>query len=123
MQEQFHMTVQFITHDLGVISEMADDVMVMYAGRTVEIASAPTIFSSPRHPYTKALLNSLPKFRHRVERLQTIAGSVPAPLERPRGCAFQNRCPFATKECQEQPPLIEIASGHKVACVNVDKIG
>ena len=123
MQEQFKMTVQFITHDLGVISEMADEVMVMYAGRTVETASAQELFSQPRHPYTRALLHSLPKFRHRVDRLETIRGSVPAPLERPRGCNFQNRCLFASDACKETPPLIEVSANHKVACFNLDKIG
>lgn len=117
MQEKFQMTVQFITHDLGVISELADDVMVMYAGRTVEVAPADELFASPRHPYTQALLSSLPKFGQRVERLNTIEGSVPSPLELPKGCAFQNRCPYATSACQEAPPTLdEVSATHKVAC-------
>lgn len=116
MQEKFNMTMQFITHDLGVISEIADEVMVMYAGRTVEASSAEEIFTNPKHPYTRALLASIPKFGHRVSRLQTIEGSVPSPLQRPKGCAFQNRCPHASQSCREMPLLEEQSSNHLVAC-------
>lgn len=123
MQEKFNMTMQFITHDLAVISEVADRVMVMYAGRTVEVASAEEIFFAPRHPYTRALLSSLPKLRQRVERLKTIEGSVPSPLQRPPGCSFQNRCPFASDDCKSNQSLNEVSPDHLVACVNIDKVG
>ncbi len=117
LQARLNMTVQFITHDLGVISEIADNVMVMYAGRTVEVASAERIFGNPSHPYTHALLDSIPRIGRRMERLPTIDGVVPSPLNLPKGCSFQNRCPFATEQCrQERPPLDTIDPGHNVAC-------
>jgi peptide/nickel transport system ATP-binding protein len=117
LQEERGMTIQFITHDLGVISELTDRVMVMYMGRVAEICSTSTLFDQPRHPYTHALVQSIPKLGRRVDRLPTIEGAV-APLhERPLGCAFQNRCQFVTDRCrQEQPPLQEISPGHSLAC-------
>ncbi|MFT5578085.1 MAG: peptide/nickel transport system ATP-binding protein [Paraglaciecola psychrophila] len=119
MQQRFSMTVQFITHDLGVISELADQVMVMYAGRTVEIAPADRLFAHPQHPYTQALINSLPRLGQRVQRLHTIEGSVPSPLDLPVGCAFQNRCARVSPGCAEKPPLRTIGDQHQVACFNV----
>ncbi|MGZ3769598.1 MAG: ABC transporter ATP-binding protein [Bdellovibrio sp.] len=119
LQEKFNMTVQFITHDLGVISEISDRVMVMYGGQTCEQADTQEIFLNPRHPYTAALIASRPKFGERVKRLATIEGSVPAPFELPKGCPFVNRCTRAKTECAgTKPPLIELRSGHKVACFN-----
>ncbi len=117
LQEKMNMTVQFITHDLGVISEIADNVMVMYAGHTVEFGRADDIFNRPKHPYTYLLLESIPRLGRHVERLPTIEGSVPSPLNLPPGCPFQNRCPRASNECRTaMPPLEEHADGHKVAC-------
>lgn len=117
LQEKLNMTVQFITHDLGVISEIADRVMVMYAGSTCEMTSTDKLLSKPKHPYTAALIKSIPKFGSRVDRLATIEGSVPSLFELPQGCPFQNRCPSASPSCQEKrPPLEEIESGHYVAC-------
>jgi peptide/nickel transport system ATP-binding protein len=117
LQAKFNMTVQFITHDLGVISEISDRVMVMYGGHTCEIAETQELFSHPRHPYTSALVTSRPKFGQRVSRLRTIEGSVPAPHEYPPGCPFTNRCPRATAECQAvKPPLVELSKGHFVSC-------
>jgi oligopeptide/dipeptide ABC transporter ATP-binding protein len=117
LQQKFNMTVQFITHDLGVISEISDRVMVMYGGHTCEIAETQELFSHPRHPYTAALVTSRPKFGQRVSRLKTIEGSVPAPHEYPPGCPFTNRCPRATEECRAvKPPLVELSKGHSVAC-------
>ncbi len=119
LQEKFKMTVQFITHDLGVISEISDQVMVMYSGITCEMTDTQTLFRSPRHPYTAALITSRPQFGQRVQRLQTIEGSVPAPHELPKGCPFVNRCPRAQAQCSEmRPPLIEIEKGHQLACFN-----
>jgi peptide/nickel transport system ATP-binding protein len=119
LQEKFNMTVQFITHDLGVISEVSDHVMVMYAGQTCEAASTQDLFNNPRHPYTAALIQSRPRWGHRVDRLQTIEGSVPAPFDLPAGCPFVTRCTRAKSECAlQKPPLMEIKSGHKVACFN-----
>jgi len=117
LQAKFNMTVQFITHDLGVISEISDRVLVMYGGQTCEITHAQEIFKHPRHPYTFALIKSRPKFGTRVNRLQTIEGTVPAPHELPAGCPFTNRCPRATTQCRlQKPPLTELAPGHSVAC-------
>ncbi len=117
LQEKFNTTVQFITHDLGVISEISDRVMVMYGGQFCEIAETQELFKSPRHPYTKALISSRPKFGERVAKLQTIEGSVPAPHELPPGCPFTNRCPRATEQCRAQkPPIVDFGNGHKAAC-------
>ncbi|WP_413612222.1 ABC transporter ATP-binding protein [Bdellovibrio sp. HCB-110] len=119
LQEKFNMTVQFITHDLGVISEISDKVMVMYGGQTCEQADTQELFLNPRHPYTAALISSRPKFGERVKRLTTIEGSVPAPFELPKGCPFVNRCTRAKADCtHHKPPLNEIKSGHTVACFN-----
>lgn len=119
LQEKFHMTVQFITHDLGVISEIADDVIVMYAGQVVEVAKAEDLFDHPRHPYTHGLLSSIPRLGKKVDRLSTISGNVPSPLNLPPGCPFQNRCPFVTDECKTHKPILEdMGGGHKVACIH-----
>jgi peptide/nickel transport system ATP-binding protein len=117
LQAKFNMTVQFITHDLGVISEISDRVLVMYGGHACEIAETQELFSHPRHPYTSALVTSRPKFGQRVARLRTIEGSVPAPHEYPPGCPFTNRCPRATEQCRAvKPPLVELSKGHFVSC-------
>jgi peptide/nickel transport system ATP-binding protein len=119
LQDKFHMTVQFITHDLGVISEVSDRVLVMYAGQPCEITDTQELFSHPVHPYTAALIGSRPRFGHRVQKLPTIDGSVPAPYELPKGCPFFNRCSRALPNCMvERPPLNTISSGHQVACFN-----
>lgn len=119
LQKKLNMSVQFITHDLGVISEISDRVLVMYGGQPCEEAQTQEIFSNPKHPYTAALIESRPKFGHRVDRLKTIEGSVPAPHELPAGCPFFNRCPRALSECQVSRPIYqEIKPGHKVACFN-----
>ncbi|AHI06111.1 putative oligopeptide transport system ATP-binding protein [Bdellovibrio bacteriovorus W] len=119
LQEKLNMTVQFITHDLGVISEISDRVMVMYGGQTCEQSDTQELFLNPRHPYTAALIASRPKFGERVSRLTTIEGSVPAPYELPLGCPFVNRCTRVKSECAaHKPPLNEIKPGHTVACFN-----
>lgn len=119
LQEKLKMTVQFITHDLGVISEVSDKVLVMYGGQVCESASTKDLFNNPHHPYTAALIASRPKVGERPKRLQTIEGSVPAPHELPAGCPFTNRCPRVKPECSlQKPPTININSGHTVACFN-----
>lgn len=119
LQEKLNMTVQFITHDLGVISEISDRVMVMYGGQTCEQSDTQDLFLNPRHPYTAALIASRPRFGERVSRLTTIEGSVPAPYELPAGCPFVNRCTRVKSECaNHKPPLNEIKPGHTVACFN-----
>ena len=118
LQERLSMAVQFITHDLGVISEISDRVLVMYGGRTCEVADTKTLMTTPRHPYTAALIESIPRFGRRIPRLATIEGTVPSLYELPPGCPFQNRCPNVTEECKQQPPLEVVGPGHQIACFN-----
>ncbi|HEX4328923.1 MAG TPA: ABC transporter ATP-binding protein [Burkholderiales bacterium] len=106
-----------ITHDLGVIAEMADEVAVMYAGRVVERASVARLFAQPQHPYTIGLLGSIPKLAHAQARLTAIEGQVPTPTTHTSGCRFAARCPFADAQCVAAvPPLTEQAAGHFAAC-------
>lgn len=119
LQQKTGMAMQFITHDLGVISEIADRVIVMYAGAVVEEASVDEIFKNPRHPYTRGLLRSIPKLDVVQEKLATIEGVVPALNALPKGCRFQNRCPNVVDECRATAPkLTAVAEGHKLACFN-----
>lgn len=123
LQQKFNMTVQFITHDLGVISEVSDKVLVMYGGQVCEVADTLTLFRNPRHPYTAALIESRPRIGQHSKKLKTIEGSVPAPHEFPAGCPFQNRCPRAKAECINLKPKLETLessheSHHEVACFN-----
>ncbi len=120
LQDQYHMTVQFITHDLGVISEIADHVVVMYAGKICEIADSDTLFNHPKHPYTYGLIESIPKRGRRVKTLYSIPGTVVSLTDIPQGCRFQNRCPNVLDVCREQnPPLELLEAGHTVACFNM----
>ena len=119
LQKKFNMTVQFITHDLGVISEISDQVLVMYGGQMCEMADTTELFNNPKHPYTGALIGSRPRLGQRPHRLQTIEGTVPAPHELPKGCPFFNRCPNALPQCQNnRPPVTEPRPGHRLACFN-----
>jgi peptide/nickel transport system ATP-binding protein len=107
-----------ITHDLGVIAELADDVIVMYAGQVIERCSVPALFAEPQHPYTIGLLGSIPRLHGTQERLSAIEGLVPSGAAMPRGCRFHPRCPFVVQECREKvPELREIQKGHFVACL------
>jgi len=111
--------ILLITHDLGVIAEMADRIAVMYAGQIVEIAGVDAVFEMPAHPYTSGLLASIPRMHNDKSRLDTIDGLVPSLSNMPRGCRFSARCGRAGKRCRdEQPDLIELASGHMVRCFN-----
>jgi peptide/nickel transport system ATP-binding protein len=114
------MSVLFITHDLGVVAEMASRVIVMYAGQIVETADVRTLFTSPLHPYTKGLLNSTPRMHGSIEKLSPIPGSVPPAGSFPEGCRFAARCPMAKPECSaSMPELRDIGSGHQVRCIMV----
>ena len=115
LREETGTAIILITHDLGVIAELADDVAVMYAGRIVEHAPAAQLFSSPQHPYTIGLLGSIPKLHLEQERLAVIQGQVPTSLSF-SGCRFQPRCPFAVEQCRNDPPLSAITAGHEAAC-------
>lgn len=111
--------IMFITHDLGVIAELSDDVVVMYCGQVVESAPVQKIFGDKNfeHPYTGGLLKSIPKLEENVERLDQIEGSVPHPLDLPKGCRFAPRCRYATEKChQEMPELIRVEEAHHVRC-------
>ena len=106
-----------ITHDLGVIAELADDVIVMYAGQVIERCAVARLFSEPQHPYTIGLLGSIPRLHLEQERLSAIEGFVPDAASPPSGCRFHPRCPFAVAKCrQETPPLMEITKDHHAAC-------
>jgi peptide/nickel transport system ATP-binding protein len=118
LRREFKTAILFITHNLGVIAKMADDVVVMYLGRIVEGGSVREIFHDPRHPYTRGLMNSIPSLATtRKERLIPIEGVVPDPSEMPKGCGFGPRCPHAMEICSEKIPILtEVAPGHIVAC-------
>ncbi|MBI1170013.1 ATP-binding cassette domain-containing protein [bacterium] len=105
-----------ITHDLGVVAEMADRVAVMYAGRIVETGTAAAIFDDPQHPYTIGLMSSMPALDEGHERLTTIPGVVPSAAAMPAGCRFAPRCPFACAQCAEQPALTAVSADQSVAC-------
>ncbi len=118
LQEEFRMAVIIITHNLGVVAEFADRVLVMYAGRTVEQASVEGVFDRPSHPYTEGLLASIPDLEADVLRLTAIPGTLPNPHELPPGCRFQPRCGYAREECTAAlPPLLPVAPAHYAACI------
>ncbi len=118
IREKTGLTVLLISHDLAVVAELADRVTVMYAGRLVEEASVKELFSSPLHPYTKVLLDALPRLGQR--RISVLPGRVPPPGRWPKGCKFADRCPWAYRACLEkEPALEEKAPGHKVRCYKV----
>jgi len=117
LRTRFNTAIQFITHDLGVIAGMADDVVVMYLGKIVEGACVREIFHAPKHPYTQGLMNSIPSLVARRERLEPIKGVVPDPFEVPEGCGFEPRCPRAMEACKTRAPALrEVSSGHAAAC-------
>ena len=118
LQQQTGMAIILITHDLGVVAEMADEVAVMYAGRVVERAPGAAIFDDPQHPYTLGLLGSIPRLEHDRDRLLTIEGAVPPPFALPRGCRFHPRCVFAAAACEiDIPDLRMLSPDHEAACI------
>lgn len=120
LQAETGTSMILITHDLGVVAEVADEVMVMYAGQVVESGSVKTLFDDPQHPYTIGLMGSMPSIGPREGRLATINGRVPTPSEMPDGCRFAGRCPFAIAACREaRPPLLEVSPEHFAACIRV----
>ncbi len=123
LSETKGMSVILITHDLGVVSEMCDNVIVMYAGQIVEAGSVYTIFENPKHPYTSSLIKCIPTLETEEEELFVIEGNVPSLLDMSKGCRFQNRCPFKTKECENEPvELIEVAKDHYSRCIHVNEL-
>ncbi len=117
LRKDFRTAIMFITHDLGVIADMADDVVVMYLGKIVEGSDVRSVYHNSKHPYTQGLMNSIPSLATKKERLVPIKGVVPDPFEVPPGCGFEPRCPHAMEVCKTQiPPLKEVASHHWAAC-------
>jgi peptide/nickel transport system ATP-binding protein len=119
LQADFGMAMLFITHDLGVVAEIADEVAVMYLGDVVEQGSVFDVFAAPKHPYTQALMSSIPKMARKADRvrLSPIKGTVPAPKDRPVGCAFTSRCPYAFEPCATvRPERTDVGNGHHARC-------
>jgi len=117
LREKINTAILLITHDLGVVAEMVDNVLVMYAGKVVEYAPVKELFEAPKHPYTQGLLASIPVLGTVKEKLDTISGTVPSLLNLPPGCRFAGRCPYRMERCdQEEPPLIKLEGNRLVRC-------
>ncbi|HWI66277.1 MAG TPA: ABC transporter ATP-binding protein [Symbiobacteriaceae bacterium] len=123
LKEKLSTAIVLITHDMGVAAEMADRIVVMYAGKIVEEGTVVDIFDSPQHPYTIGLLASIPGYEgDRGQRLHTIKGAIPNIAKMPPGCRFHPRCPYMTERCAKQEPPLESRGRHRVACWHVDKV-
>lgn len=123
LQRELGMSILLITHDLGVVAEIAHRVAVMYAGKIVELAEVGPLFAKPLHPYTRALLESIPTLGEKKRRLSVIPGEVPNPLAFPSGCRFHPRCSFATSKCREETPeLLDRGDNHSAACWHVQEV-
>jgi len=116
LREELGMAIVLITHDLGVVAEMCDRVVVMYSGKIVETADVMSLFDNPVHPYTEGLLASIPRIEEDVEELFAIEGSVPSPLDRPPGCAFAGRCRYVFDRCRVEEPRLADVGGRQAAC-------
>jgi peptide/nickel transport system ATP-binding protein len=117
LRKTHNSSIIIITHDMGVVSELSSEVLVMYAGRMVERSTKSSLFANPQHPYTKGLMNSVPRVdRARTSRLETISGQPASLLNLPSGCAFRNRCPSAHAACTEQPTFVSDSHGYGAAC-------
>ena len=117
LKHKINASIMLITHDMGVVAEMADSILVMYAGKVVEYGTAREIFRNPLHPYTQGLLASIPRLDKDVDRLHAIPGTVPSLNAMPKGCRFCVRCPYAQTMCEEAaPPMYRTATGQKVRC-------
>lgn len=117
LKEELGLSMLFITHNLGVAAEVCDRIAVLYAGKLLEEGSAEDVLLDPLHPYTKKLLECVPRAHAKVQKLRHIPGTLPDPRNPPPGCPFQPRCDEARDECSKMPPLTEVRSGHRVACV------
>ncbi|MCG6476803.1 ABC transporter ATP-binding protein [Staphylococcus argenteus] len=124
LQEQFNLSYLFIAHDLSVVKHISDVIGVMYLGHIVEIASDKEIYENPKHPYTKALISSIPQFDKQNSERIILQGELPSPSNPPKGCPFHTRCPIATEKCKINLPNLEyVSDNHRVACFYVDKVG
>ena len=122
LRKKYDMSMIMITHDLGIIAQMCDEVAVIYAGRIIEFGELREIFKDTKHPYTQGLFDSLPKINDEREMLQPIPGLMPDPMELPEGCAFAPRCKYATKKCKQGTPSKHYFSDtHYVACWRYDE--
>ena len=125
LQRQYQLTLLFISHDLGVVEYISDRVAVMYLGKVVEIADKTELFRNPTHPYTRALLSSIPEIGGKKfeDERPTLEGDIPSPVNPPSGCTFHTRCPMACERCsKEVPQLRETSSGHLVSCLRMDEL-
>ena len=122
MQQELGMSVLLVTHDLGVVAEVCERVVVMYAGQVVEQTDAVELFDHPRHPYTEGLLAAMPQLGSRGQRLSSIPGRTPEPWGMPQGCRFAPRCGYAVDACGEPPPLVTARSGHLSRCHRHDEL-
>ena len=119
LQRELNVTIILITHDMGVIAETADSVIVMYAGRIVESGTTEQILNHPRHRYTKALIKAIPKLNEEQQVLEAIPGNIPSIYSIPSGCNFHPRCPFASQKCIENVPELQLCDNRLVACFNL----
>ncbi len=122
LQEEFGLTYLFISHNLAVVDHVADAVGVMYLGRIVEMAPRQTLFAQPLHPYTRLLIKAMPTLQAIGAASEVLQGEVPNPIDPPRGCAFNPRCPFANDRCRQERPQLRELRGHQVACHRVEEI-
>ena len=123
LQDEFNTAYVFISHNLAVVEHVADDVLVMYLGRAVEVGSKATLYSRPLHPYTQALLSATPSIHPENRRIKIkIQGELPSPLDLPGGCAFHKRCPYAAERCRIEAPLLRPVGDQQVACHRVEEI-
>ncbi|NLL88268.1 MAG: ABC transporter ATP-binding protein [Firmicutes bacterium] len=116
LQEEFRMSIMMITHNLGVVGRICDNVAVMYMGKIIEYTDVRTLYHNPAHPYTIGLFNSIPKLGENKQRLVPIKGVVPDPVHLPEGCSFKDRCPAATEKCSEEPPFVSVGRDHFARC-------
>jgi peptide/nickel transport system ATP-binding protein len=124
LRKNYDSSILYITHNLAITAELAERIAVMYAGKIIECADTLTIFKNPMHPYTRALLNSIPKIgKKREEKLEVIPGSVPSLIDNPPGCIFSSRCRYVKDVCRKKSPeLIDVEPGHKSACIRAFEI-
>ncbi|WMD22842.1 ABC transporter ATP-binding protein [Achromobacter seleniivolatilans] len=121
LRQDLGLTYLFISHDLGVVQRISDRTVIMYLGRIVESGPTAEVFTTPRHPYTQALLEEVPRLSNRKRRFHAITGEIPSPLNPPAGCHFHPRCPRAIAQCKTQAPALQaVASGHQAACHLLD---